>query len=66
MSWERVALVVRKVYGATPAEFWFEWDFPMMRDAMTLVRKEEIDWCYTEKWRRQDLSGIPQTRVTRG
>lgn len=61
-----MALVIRKNYGATAEEFWLEWDFPTMRDAMSLTTKEEIDWCYVEKWRRQKLSGIPQTKVTRG
>jgi hypothetical protein len=54
------------VFGVQPDEYWFDWDLPMMRDAMALVSKEEIEWCYVDKWRRQDLSGIPQTRVTRG
>jgi hypothetical protein len=61
-----VALLARKTYGAQPEEFWWQWDLPMVRDAMALVSKEEIDWCYVDKWRYQNLSQIPQTRVTRG
>lgn len=45
-------------YGAAPATVDWEWDMPMLQDALALTSEAEISWCYGEKWRNQDLSWV--------
>lgn len=61
--WSRVELVLRKHYAATPEEINYHWDIQDMQDAMGLTSQGEIDWCYGQKWRGQDVEWLTKNKI---
>lgn len=63
MIWSRVELVLRKHFQATQNEINYGWDINDLQDAMSLTSGPEIDWCYGEKWRGQNVDWLTKHKI---